>query len=66
MAQSFYLREQAERCRRLARDSTDPALRDGVARLADEYAARAGDLENASENDDATAWQAGSDDTDAD
>ena len=28
MAQSFYLREQAERCRRLARDSADPMLRD--------------------------------------
>jgi predicted nucleic acid-binding Zn ribbon protein len=66
MAQSFYFREQAESCRRLARDSTDPALRDGVVRLTDEYAAWAGDLENTSENDDATAWHAGSDDTDAD
>ncbi len=66
MEQCFYFREQAERCRRLARDSTDPAWRDGVVRLADECAARAGDLKNASENDDATAWQAGSDDTEAD
>jgi hypothetical protein len=28
MAQSFYVRAKAERFRRLARDSTDPALRD--------------------------------------
>jgi hypothetical protein len=57
MAQSFHLREQAERCRRLARDCTDPALRDSLLRLAEEYAARAG----AQENDDTTVWQAGSD-----
>jgi hypothetical protein len=66
MAQFFYLLEQIERCRRLARDSTDPVLRDSLLRLADEYAARAGDRENASEDDDATVWQAGSDDKDAD
>jgi hypothetical protein len=70
MAQLFYLFEQIERCRRLARDSTDPVLRDSLLRLADEYAARAGDVENgsanASDHDDPTAWQAGSDDTDAD
>jgi hypothetical protein len=70
MAQLFYLFEQVERCRRLARDSTDPVLRDGLLRLADEYAARAGDVENASANASethgTTAWQAGSDDTDAD
>ena len=41
MAASFYLREQAERCRRLSRDSTDPALRDSLLRLAEGYAARA-------------------------
>jgi hypothetical protein len=57
MAQPFHLREQAERCRRLARDCTDPALRDSLLRLAEEYAARAG----AQENDDTTVWQAGSD-----
>jgi hypothetical protein len=62
MAQLFYLLEQAERCRRLARDSTDPVLRDSLLKLADEYAARAGDLENASEYDEVTVWQAESDD----
>ena len=59
MAQSFHLREQAERCRRLARDSTDPVLRDSLVRLADEYAARAGvqELEDASGNADKTIWR---------
>jgi hypothetical protein len=56
MAQSFHLREQAERCRRLARDCTDLTLRDSLLRLAEEYAARAG----AQENDDMTVWRAGS------
>jgi hypothetical protein len=55
MAQSVYLREQAERCRRLARDSTDAVLRDSSLLLAEEYAARA-----KAEQDDGTAvWQAG-------
>jgi hypothetical protein len=40
MAQSFYLREQAERCR-LVHDSTDNALRDSLLLLAEECAARA-------------------------
>jgi hypothetical protein len=59
MAQSFHLREQAERCRRLARDSTDPVLRDSLVRLADEYAARAGvqELKDASGNADKTIWR---------
>jgi hypothetical protein len=48
MAQSLHLREQAGRCRRLARDSTDPVLRDRLLKLAEEYAARTG----AEENDD--------------
>jgi hypothetical protein len=42
---SLELREQAERCRRLARDSIDPAVRDGLLRLAVEYAARAASME---------------------
>ncbi len=59
MAQSFHLREQTERCRRLARDCTDPTLRDSFLKLAEEYAAPASAQE---ENDDRTVWQAGSDD----
>jgi hypothetical protein len=70
MAQSFYIGEQVERCRRLARDSADPVLRGTLLVLADDYATRAGDVENgsanASEHDDTTAWQAGSVDTDTD
>jgi hypothetical protein len=59
MAQSFfYLREQAERCRRLARDSTDTHLRDHLLKLADQYGARAA----AQENVETGVWQAGSDD----
>jgi hypothetical protein len=60
MAQSFYLLEQAERCRRLARDSTDPALRDSLLKLAEEYAAQA----SARENERTTVWQAGPEDQD--
>jgi hypothetical protein len=59
MAQSFHLLEQAERCRRLARDTTDPVLRDSLLKLADDYAARASGEEDedtpvrrASRNDD--------------
>jgi hypothetical protein len=40
------LREQADRCRRLAHDSTDPALRVSLRKLADEYQMRADELEN--------------------
>jgi hypothetical protein len=59
MAQSFHPREQAERCRRLARDSTDPVLRDSLMRLADEYAARAGvqESEDVAGNDAKTIWR---------
>jgi len=58
MGQFIHLREQAERCRRLARDSTDPVLRDSLLRLAAEYAARA----RAPRTDDTPAWRAGSED----
>jgi hypothetical protein len=58
MAQSFYLREQAERCRRLARDSTDPALRDSLLKLAGEYSVRA----SAQDNDDTSIRRGGPDD----
>jgi hypothetical protein len=58
MAESFHLRDQAERCSRLARGSTDSSLRDSLLGLAEEYAARA----NAQENDDTVVWQADSDD----
>jgi len=41
MAQTFHLMEQAERSRRLARDSTDREMSERLPGLADEYAARA-------------------------
>jgi hypothetical protein len=41
MAQSFYLREQAERCRRLARGTSDPVTQERLFKLAAEYAAQA-------------------------
>jgi hypothetical protein len=56
MPQSFPLREQAERCCRLARDSTDPVLRDHLLKLAEEYTARA----DAGENDNPPVRRAGS------
>jgi hypothetical protein len=47
MVQSLHLREQAGRCRRLARDSTDEDVRLSLFKLADEYSARAVVLEAA-------------------
>jgi hypothetical protein len=54
MPQSPTLREQAERCRRLACDSTDQDLRDNLFRLAEEYTARA-DAQDAGPDDGRTA-----------
>ena len=45
MEQSYF-REQADRCRRLARDSTDPVLQVSLRRLADEYQMRADEIWN--------------------
>ena len=41
MAQSFYLREQAERCRRLARGTNDVVTQERLVKLAAEYDAQA-------------------------
>jgi hypothetical protein len=41
MAQSFYLREQADRCRRLARSTSDSLTQERLFRLACEYDLRA-------------------------
>jgi hypothetical protein len=59
MVQSFFLREQAARCRRLARASTDPGVRDRLLDLAEEYTAEA-DAEE--QNDETAVWQANPDD----
>jgi hypothetical protein len=52
------LHEQADRCRRLARDSTDTALRESLLKLANEYTSCA----CAEENDDTAVGPAGSND----
>jgi hypothetical protein len=59
MGQPFYLREQAERSRRLARDCT-AMLCDSLLTLAGEYTGRA----SAREIDEPAVWQAGSDEDD--
>ena len=59
MVQSFFLREHAERCRRLARDSTDASVRDGLLRLAEDHTAKADARE---QNDETAVWQENSDD----
>jgi hypothetical protein len=41
MAQSFFLREQAERCRRLARSTTDALTRERLEKLGADYEAQA-------------------------
>ena len=65
MDQRFYHLGQAERCRRLARDSTDAGLSDTLLKLAGEYAARASAGENdgtavrlADADDQGTEWLA--------
>ncbi len=46
MEDQSYLREQADRFRRLARDSLDLNLKINLRRLADQYQLRADELEN--------------------
>jgi hypothetical protein len=65
MDQRFYHLGQAERCRRLARDSTDASLSDSLLKLAEEYTARASAGENdgtavrlADADDQGTEWLA--------
>jgi hypothetical protein len=41
MAQSFFLREQADRCRRLARATSDVVTQERLFKLAAEYEAQA-------------------------
>lgn len=41
MAQSFFLREQADRCRRLARSTSDTVTQERLFKLAAEYEAQA-------------------------
>jgi hypothetical protein len=49
MAQSFCLREQADRCRRLARGTGDPVTQEGLFKLAAQYEAQADARDDADE-----------------
>jgi hypothetical protein len=55
MAQSFYLREQADRCRRLARGTSDPVTQERLFKLAAEYEARADAQDEARDDADGQA-----------
>jgi hypothetical protein len=50
MAQSFFLREQADRCRRLARGTNDVVTQERLLKLAAEYEAQA-DAQDAADED---------------
>jgi hypothetical protein len=50
MAQSFYLREQADRCRRLARSTSDTLTQERLFKLAAEYEAQADAQDEADED----------------
>jgi hypothetical protein len=50
MAQSFFLREQADRCRRLARGTNDLVTQERLRKLAGEYDAKA-ESQDAAEED---------------
>jgi hypothetical protein len=49
MAQSFFLREQADRCRRLARSTSDSLTQERLFKLAAEYEAQANAQDDADE-----------------
>jgi hypothetical protein len=55
MAQSFYLREQADRCRRLARGTSDPVTQERLFKLAAEYEAQADAQDDAQDDADEEA-----------
>jgi hypothetical protein len=50
MAQSFHLRDQADRCRRLARGTNDLVTQERLIKLAAEYDAQA-DTQDAADGD---------------
>jgi hypothetical protein len=64
MAQSFYLREQADRCRRLARSTSDSLTRERLEKLATEYEAQATAQDDADEEAPAVRYGKRDDDDD--
>jgi hypothetical protein len=65
MAQSFFLREQADRCRRLARGTTDIVTQERLLKLAAEYEAQV-DAQDAADGDVPALRRAGREDDDDD
>ncbi|MEA2819455.1 MAG: hypothetical protein QOJ86_1459 [Bradyrhizobium sp.] len=63
MAQSFFLREQADRCRRLARSTNDVVTQERLRKLAGEYDAQA-EAQDAAEEDAPVLREARRDDED--
>jgi hypothetical protein len=63
MAQSFYLREQADRCRRLARGTNDVVTQERLLKLAAEYEAQA-DVRDTADRDVPALRRAGHEDDD--
>jgi len=64
MAQSFYLREQADRCRRLARSTSDAVTQERLFKLAAEYEAQADAQDDADEEAPAVRYGKRDDDDD--
>jgi hypothetical protein len=64
MTQSFYLREQADRCRRLARSTSDSLTRERLEKLAAEYEAQADAQDDADEEAPAVRYGKRNDDDD--
>ena len=64
MAQSFYLREQADRCRRLARGTSDVVTQERLFKLAAEYEAQADAQDDAEEEAPAVRYGKRDDDDD--
>jgi hypothetical protein len=64
MAQSFFLREQADRCRRLARGTNDPVTQERLVKLAAEYEAQADAQDDVDEEAPAVPYGKRDDDND--
>lgn len=60
MAQSFFLREQADRCRQLARATNDAVTQERLVKLAGEYQAQA-DAQDDAQQETPTLRRAGND-----
>jgi hypothetical protein len=64
MAQSFYFREQADRCRRLGRGTNDSVTQERLFKLAAEYEAQADAQDDADQETPAVRYGKRDDDDD--